>query len=132
MDCVGCHNTGSFSQTPEKGHLEGGTIGFEVPGLGVFYPPNLTPHAEAGIGKWTAGEIATAVRTGRTPDGRVLAPAMPWHSYAALTDEDAKALAAYLKSLAPSSHMVPKPATPETAPQPYLTVAPPAKQPPAR
>jgi mono/diheme cytochrome c family protein len=127
MDCAGCHNTGSFSPKPEQGHLEGGTIGFEVPGLGVFYPPNLTPHPEAGIGGWSEADIVTAVRTGHRPDGRILAPAMPWRSYSALTDEDGKALAAYLKSLPPSPHRVPNPATTDTAPQPYLTVAQPLK-----
>jgi mono/diheme cytochrome c family protein len=129
MDCSGCHNIGSFSPKPEEGHLQGGTIGFEVPGMGVFYPPNLTPHPDAGIGKWSERDIVTAVRTGRRPDGRILSPAMPWHAYSHLTDEDAAALAAYLKSLPPSPHVVPGPSSKEMAPQPYLTVAPPAKAP---
>ena len=127
MDCAGCHNIGSFSPKPEEGHLQGGTIGFEVPGMGVFYPPNLTPDRDAGIGKLTETDIVTAVKTGRLPDGRILSPAMPWRAYAHLTDEDAKALAAYLKSLPPSPHAVPGPSSRDNAPQPYLTVAPPAK-----
>jgi mono/diheme cytochrome c family protein len=126
MDCAGCHNVGSFSPKPDEGYLQGGTIGFEVPGMGVFYPPNLTPHPDAGIGKWSEDDIVKAVRTGQRPDGRILAPAMPWHAYSHLTDEDAKALAAYLKTLRPSPHMVPGPSSKENAPQPYLTVAPPA------
>lgn len=128
MACSDCHNVGSFSPKPQEGYLQGGTVGFEVPGLGIFYPPNLTPDPAAGIGKWSIEEIVTALRTGKRPDGRILAPAMPWHSYAALTDQDARAIAAYLKSLPPSSHKVPDPATTQTAPQPYLTVAPPAKR----
>ena len=126
MDCAGCHNTGAFSPHPEQGYLEGGTIGFEVPGLGVFYPPNLTPHPDAGIGRWSEAEIVATIRTGRRPDGRELAPAMPWHAYSRLTDADAAAAAAYLKSLPPSDHRVPGPATPQTAPAPYLTVRTPA------
>ena len=48
---------------------------------------------------------------------------MPWRSYAALTDEDALAVAAYLKSLPPVRHAVPPPTGPEAkAPAPYLGV----------
>ena len=127
MDCSGCHNIGSFSPKPDEGVLQGGTIGHEVPGMGVFYPPNLTPHPDVGIGKWSEHDIVTAVRTGRRPDGRILSPAMPWRAYSHLTDEDALALATYLKSLPPSPHVVPGPSTKDNAPQPYLTFAPPAK-----
>ena len=127
MGCVDCHNIGSFSPTPDEGHLQGATIGFEIPGMGVFYPPNLTPDPQAGLGKWTRREIVAAIRTGKRPDGRVLAPIMPWRNYAILTDRDSNALAAYLKSLPPSPHKVPGPSTKESAPQPYLPVAPPAK-----
>ncbi len=127
MGCVDCHNVGSFSPKPDEGHLQGGTIGFDMPGMGVFYPPNLTPDPEAGIGKWSEQDIATALRTGKRPDGRVLAPIMPWRNYSILTDDDTKAIVAYLKSLPPSPHKVPPPSAKESAPQPYLTVAPPAK-----
>jgi cytochrome c553 len=92
----------------------------------VFYPPNLTSHPDAGLGRWSAQDIVRAVRTGVRPDGRQLAPAMPWHAYSALTDQDAAALAAYLKSLPPSPNRVPGPATKDTAPRPYLTIVPPA------
>ena len=122
MDCSGCHNSGAFSPHPEAGHLEGANVGHEVPGLGVFYPPNLTPHPDAGLGRWSEAQIAAAVRTGVRPDGRELSPAMPWRSYAALSDDDTLALAAYLKSLPPSPHRAPPLATPETATAPYLRV----------
>ena len=127
MGCVDCHNIGSFGPKPDEGLLEGGTVGFEMPGMGVFYPPNLTPDPDAGLGKWSDQDIVTALRTGRTPEGRQLAPIMPWRNYAILTDEDASAIAAYLKSLPASPHQVPAPTTKDKAPQPYLTVAPPAQ-----
>jgi mono/diheme cytochrome c family protein len=126
MDCAGCHNQGSFSAEPQKGPLAGGTVGFEVPGLGVFYPPNLTPHPETGLGRWSDQDIIDAVRRGTRPDGRELSPAMPWRAYAALSDEDARALAAFLKSLPPAEHQVPAPSATEGAPRPYLTVVAPA------
>lgn len=122
MDCAGCHNEGAFSPNPQDGFLQGAEVGHEVPGLGIFYPPNLTPHAESGLGRWTEDQIVAAIRSGRRPDGRELSPAMPWRSYAALTDEDARAVAAYLKSLPAADHRVPAPATAGTARRPYLTM----------
>jgi mono/diheme cytochrome c family protein len=122
MDCAGCHNAGAFSPAPEQGFLQGGTVGFEVPGAGVFYPPNLTPHPDAGLGRWSSAEIVKALRTGVRPDGRILAVAMPWHAYAHLSDDDARAVASYLRSLPPSDRRVPGPAALEAAPAPYLSV----------
>jgi mono/diheme cytochrome c family protein len=124
MDCGGCHTRGALIGKPDPAFgLAGSDIGFEIPGLGYFYPPNLTPDSETGLGKWSEAEIIKAVRTGERPDGRVLVPIMPWMSYAALSDADARALARYLKSLAP----VKFPAPPMTAhaakaPAPYLSV----------
>jgi mono/diheme cytochrome c family protein len=124
MDCTGCHTRGALVGKPEAAFaLAGSDIGFEIPGLGYFYPPNITPDAETGIGKWSEAEIVAAVRTGVRPDGRQLVPIMPWMSYAALSDDDAKALAAYLKSLAPIKNPAPPmTAHAEKAPAPYLTV----------
>lgn len=127
MDCGGCHTPGALTGQPDATRMLGGSdIGFGIPGMGVFYPPNLTPHPETGIGAWSEQEIVAAVRAGMRPDGRALAPAMPWRSYAALTDEDALALAAYLKSLPPVAHASPPAAGAEDKPQgAYLAVVPP-------
>lgn len=122
MDCTGCHTGGALAGQPDPAlYLAGSDIGFALPGLGVFYPPNLTPDAETGLGRWSAEQIIHAVRTGERPDGRILAPIMPYHSYAKLTDADAAALAAYLKSLPAVSHKAPGPFGPEEkATAPYL------------
>jgi mono/diheme cytochrome c family protein len=124
MDCGGCHTPGAFTGKPNAAmELAGADVGFAVPGVGVFYPPNLTPDAESGLGNWSEAEIVAALRTGARPDGRELM-VMPWRSYAALSDEDAFALAAYLKSMAPVGNQVPAPTgANEKAPGPYLTVA---------
>jgi hypothetical protein len=54
----------------------------------------------------------------------MLAPVMPWHAYAALTEADAADLAAFLKSPPPADHKVPGPFGPEEAPSaPYQTMA---------
>jgi mono/diheme cytochrome c family protein len=124
MDCGGCHTPGAMAGKPDADHpLAGGTVGFEIPQLGIFYPPNLSPHPEAGLGRWSDAEVIRAVRTGIRPDGRELAPIMPWRSYAALGDADARALVAYLRSLPPSPRKVPGPVGPsETPPAPYFTL----------
>ena len=122
MDCSGCHNTGAFGPKPEEGHLAGSDTGFEIPGMGIFYPPNLTPHPEDGIGAWSEADIVKAIRTGARPDGRILAPIMPWKNYGTLTDSDAAAIAAYLKSLPAAPHKSPAPTQPAAAKSPYLTV----------
>ena len=124
MDCTGCHTPGVFLGKPDmKRQLSGSEVGFQLPGLGIFYPPNLTPDPETGLGKWSEADIVKAVRTGERPDGRVLAPVMPYHSYARLTDADARALASYLKSIKPIRNQVPAMTGASEKPSaPYLTV----------
>jgi mono/diheme cytochrome c family protein len=125
MDCTGCHTTGALAGQPDQSHfLAGSNIGFQIPGLGIFYPPNLTSDGKTGLGTWTEQDIVTALRTGARPDGRELAPIMPWRSYSELTDQDVQAIAAYLKSLPAVDHAAPPPTgASEKAPAPYLTVA---------
>lgn len=124
MDCTGCHTGGALIGQPDpKRYLAGSDIGFGIPGLGVFYPPNLTPDRDTGLGAWSADEIVAAVRKGERPDGRMLAPVMPWPSYAALTDADARALVAYLRTLPAVRFQAPAPVGPdEPAPGPYLSL----------
>lgn len=124
MSCTDCHTPGYFKGAPKEGYfLAGSDVGFEIPGLGYFYGRNLTPDNETGLGTWSADQIVTTMRTGVRPDGRVLSPNMPWRAFASLTDQDAYAIAAYLKSLKPVHNEVP-PVTgaAETAPAPYLAV----------
>jgi mono/diheme cytochrome c family protein len=124
MDCGGCHHTGAFTPQPKlETPLAGSDIGFAMPGLGVVYPPNLTPDKETGLGKWSDAEIITAFTTGVRPDGRQLAPIMPWMSYGHISAADAEALVAYLRSLPPVTHKVPGPfAESEQPTAPYLTM----------
>ena len=59
--------------------------------------PNLTPGGE--LQGWSEADFLTAMRTGRTPDGRTLSTAMPWELTGQLSDEELGALFAYLQSL---------------------------------
>jgi mono/diheme cytochrome c family protein len=109
-DCVDCHTPGYFFGKPDMSRYLGGSdVGFEIPELGVFVGPNLTPDKETGLGAWSNEQIAAALTTGVRPDGRVLAAIMPWHALAHLTKPDLAALVAYLRSLPPVSNKVPGP-----------------------
>jgi mono/diheme cytochrome c family protein len=108
--CMDCHTRGYFFGKPDMAnYLAGSEVGFEIPGLGIFHGPNLTPDKETGLGNWTSEQIVAALQKGVRPDGRVLAPIMPWRALANLTKEDALAIAAYLKSLPPVRNKVPGP-----------------------
>jgi mono/diheme cytochrome c family protein len=122
--CGDCHTPGALLGKPEMDKVHsGGNVGFEMPGLGIFFPPNLTPDDETGLGKWSEAEIATTIRTGVRPDGRQLAQVMPYGWYGKMSEEDGLAIAAYLKSLAPLSNKVPGPFGPgETSTGPYEAV----------
>lgn len=108
--CTDCHTPGHLLGKPDMSRFLGGSdVGFAIPGLGVFVGRNLTPDRETGLGSWTREQIANALTTGVRPDGRVLAPVMPWAAYAQMTRADALAIAAYLQSLPPVKRKVPGP-----------------------
>lgn len=114
LGCASCHTDGALVGEPNPAlTLAGSTIGIaytnpminEFPG--AVYPPNLTPDAETGLGKWSIAQIVGMLRTGRNRHGSQTMPIMPWTSYAQLSDADAMAIATYLKSLEPVVHPVP-------------------------
>lgn len=121
IGCGDCHTPGNLRGKPDMARFLGGSdVAFEVPGLGAFAGSNLTPDKATGIGAWTTAQIVTAVRTGTRPDGRVLAPPMPWRDFATLSTEDATAIALFLKSIPPVTHLVPGPVAPGQKVSSYL------------
>jgi mono/diheme cytochrome c family protein len=128
--CSDCHTAGYFFGKPDRArYLAGSDVGFEVKGLGIFVGPNLTPDKETGLGAWTSGQIVEALRTGKRPDGRMLAPIMPWRAFAKLTEADAAAIAAFLKSLPPIRNKVPGPFGPKEMPTVFtMKLVPPAAE----
>jgi mono/diheme cytochrome c family protein len=103
--CSDCHTPGTLLGSPDmKRYLGGSDVGFAIPGAGVFVGQNLTPDKETGLGKWTDGQIIAALRTGKTPEGRELSPVMPYPALSHLSDADAQAIVAFLKSLPAVSH----------------------------
>lgn len=80
---------------------------------GVSFTANLTPDKETGLGDWTVEQFIATIRTQRhLGKGRPVLPPMPAKVYANLTDEDLRALFAYLQSLAPVKNRVPAPIDP--------------------
>ncbi len=95
--CLGCHTEAKEGAIAYVGGRE-----LKTP-FGTFYGPNITPHAEAGIGKWSEADFRRALREGRRPDGAHYFPAFPYPSFTLITDADARDLWAYLRTLPPSS-----------------------------
>lgn len=81
---------------------------------GVSYTANLTPDPN-GIGNWTEEQFFIALREGKAKGirgARSLLPPMPWEGIGQMTDDEIKAVFAYLKSLKPINNLVPPPMTP--------------------
>jgi hypothetical protein len=84
---------------------------------GVSFAPNLTPDMETGIGAWDETVFIQAIRTGKLMGaGRPILPPMPYPWYSKLTDDDLKAMFAYLKTLPPIKNHVPDPLPPAAPP----------------
>jgi mono/diheme cytochrome c family protein len=105
--CQDCHTPGFFYGAPDSTRqLSGSEVGWQGP-WGVSYPANLTPDKETGLGTWTDQQIIDAFRKGVRPDGTLLRPPMPVPNFAHMTDADAQAIVAYLRSIPPVKHMEP-------------------------
>jgi len=83
---------------------------------GISYASNLTPDKATGIGTLTEEMFIKTMREGKYMGvGRPLLPPMPWQVYGMKTDEDLKAIYAYLMSIKPISNLVPQPTPPDKA-----------------
>jgi hypothetical protein len=86
---------------------------------GVSFAINLTPDKETGIGEWTEEAFIQSMRTGKhqgQPNGRDILPPMPWQSIKEMTDDDLKAVWAFLRSIPPVKNQAPLPVPPSTTP----------------
>ena len=81
---------------------------------GVSYTANLTPDKETGLGNYTEAQFIQTIRDGKKQGrGRALLPPMPWPMYRNFTDDDLKAIYAYLQSIKPIRNKVPDPVVAE-------------------
>ena len=92
------------------------------PGLTAFWGPwgvsfaaNLTPDTTYGLGAWTEDMFIQSLRNGKhMGTGRDLLPPMPWPYIAQMTDEDLRAIFAYLKSIPAVPNEVAQPVPPKS------------------
>lgn len=85
---------------------------------GVSYTANLTPD-ETGLGPWTEQQFVDTIRSGRHQGrGRPILPPMPWEAFSHFTDDDLKAIFAYLRTVKPVSNKVPDPIIAEPGAKP--------------
>jgi hypothetical protein len=109
--CDSCHSQHDLSTGEYRLIVSGrgrGQAMPEAPKIGRVSIPNITPDRETGIGNWTDGEKIRAIREGIGRDGRALVPMMPYRSFRYMSDEDVQSLVAYLNSLKPIRHALPK------------------------
>ena len=92
-NCMACHTT--RGGTPFAGGRR-----IDTP-FGGVYSSNLTPDPETGLGRWTAQDFWQAMHRGRSPNGRLLAPAFPYNHTSVITRQDSDAILAWLKTLPP-------------------------------
>jgi mono/diheme cytochrome c family protein len=109
--CGACHTSrerGNTLTEPERtdAYLGGGNV-YADKGIGTVWVPNITPDVETGIGGWKDDEILRVLRDGVAKDGHFLVPLMPFGAYQHLSDEDARAVVAYLRTVPP--YKQPKP-----------------------
>ena len=85
---------------------------------GISYTANITSDSTTGIGNWTEDQFILCMRKGKyggAPGGRNLLPPMPWPNFAQMTDDELKAVYAYLESTKPIHNIVPQPQPPVMA-----------------
>jgi cytochrome c553 len=104
--CLVCH-TAIGPNGPDLANVGAGGLEM-VEKFGTWRTPNITPDKGTGIGNWTDDQIITAVREGVRPDGAKLIAMMPYMNYNVMTDDDAKALVAFLRTLKPVERTVAK------------------------
>ena len=98
-DCAACHTL------PGSGQQFSGGRGIETP-FGNILAPNITPDRETGIGAWSDDDFVGSLLNGTGRGGMHLYPAMPYTYFTRLTRDDALAILAYLKTLAPVRNRV--------------------------
>jgi len=93
-DCIACHSV-------RGGKAFAGGLRMGTP-MGVIYSTNITPDRDTGIGNYSLADFDNAVRGGIAKDGHHLYPAMPYPSYAKISDQDLAALYTFFMQSVPA------------------------------
>jgi mono/diheme cytochrome c family protein len=110
VNCFACHSQVDWAKTglPRPGTKGGGG---QVPAEEIpfkVFAPNISPDPETGEGTWTDEQFARALRQGIGHDGRTLFPLMPYLFFRNMSDEDLASVIAYVRSIPPVRHKVPR------------------------
>lgn len=97
-NCASCHASPGQS---DRLHLGGGLVLASM--FGTFRVPNISPDPVDGIGAWSTIDLANALLSGVSPDGKHYYPVLPYTSFAHMCVEDIRDLMAYLRTLPPVS-----------------------------
>jgi mono/diheme cytochrome c family protein len=97
--CAACH-------TAPGGQPFAGGYALHTP-FGIIYGDNISPDPETGIGAWSPEAFTRAMREGVARDGSHLLPAFPYYAFTQLSDDDIKALYAYLMTRPAANNTVP-------------------------
>lgn len=97
--CINCHKPDPANASADSALPSGGAP-LKTP-IGIFYPPNLTPDPDTGLGKWTDLDFINALQRGISHSGAHDIPAFPYTSYAAMRTEDVLDIRSYLMTLTP-------------------------------
>ncbi|MBU8894123.1 cytochrome c [Corallococcus sp. M34] len=132
LACGSCHSARDWTRYggPVTGAPLAGACwgeGWDLPGR--VCAPNLTSDPEHGLGKWTDDELLRALRDGTGRDGKTLFPLMPFLLYRELSDADARAVIAWLRTVPPSTQTVPRSELPAEMYAEYQGLAAPQKAP---
>ena len=110
--CIDCHSERTdryaLPLKPGREGVGGFVWDHKIGFPGVLAAANLTPDAQTGLGNWSDDEIMRAMREGVDRNGNALFPIMPYEQYRHMSDEDAKSIVAYLRTLEPKRYERPK------------------------
>lgn len=95
VGCGRCHT----NPAPGSPELGGGARFAELAYTAIA--ANLTPDPETGVAAWSDADLVNGIRNGKRPRGSTIGPPMPVRSYAGMSDDDAKAIVAYLRGVKP-------------------------------
>jgi mono/diheme cytochrome c family protein len=108
--CGGCHTphvNGSFVEGERTDAYLAGGMKIDDDAVGIHVAiPNITPDIQTGIGGWTDDQILRAIRDGVRADDQLMMPPMPFGSYARMSDDDGRAVVAYLRTVPPVKNAV--------------------------
>lgn len=106
LGCGNCHTPKSDNAEAISDMKFAGAFVITEPGLKA-YASNITMDIETGIGSWSDEEIIRSIRDGIRPDGTLIGPPMPSPFFRDMSDNDVRAVVAYMRTIEPVSNVVP-------------------------